>query len=364
MSVTVAVAVSPDEPFAFREVELQALRDDEVRVRIVGSGICHTDVAVKEQSVELPLPMVLGHEGSGVVEAVGSGVRNVAPGDHVVLSGDSCGICRKCHSGLPSYCDEFVERNLTGFRTDRSSPMMVDGEPLRGRFCGQSSFATHSVAPARSVIKIDPELPLELLGPLGCGLTTGVGTVMNALRPSAGSSIVIFGVGTVGLSAVLGGILTGCETIIAVDVHESRLAMARELGATHCLQAGADVDQAIVELTRGGADFSVECSGNPLAIEQAVACLGRPGWCAQVGAPPAGTMVSMDMGHLGYGRGMRGVVLGEASPQTFVPYLARLYRDGRLPFDRFVRYYDFADIDQAIEDSAGTGEVIKPILKM
>jgi len=140
--------------------------------------------------------------------------------------------------------------------------------------------------------------------------------------------------------------------------------MARELGATHCLQAGADVDQAIVELTRGGADFSVECSGNPLAIEQAVACLGRPGWCAQVGAPPAGTMVSMDMGHLGYGRGIRGVVLGEASPQTFVPYLARLYRDGRLPFDRFVRYYDFADIDQAIEDSAGTGEVIKPILKM
>ena len=283
MSVTVAVAVSPDSPFEFQEVELEGLRDDEVRVRIIGSGICHTDVAVKEQSVELPLPMVLGHEGSGIVEAVGSGVRNVAPGDHVVLSGDSCGICRKCHSGLPSYCDEFVERNLTGFRTDRTSPMSLNGEPLRGRFCGQSSFATHSVAPARSVIKIDPDLPLELLGPLGCGLTTGVGTVMNALRHSAGSAIAVFGVGTVGLAAVMGGVLTGCETIIAVDVHESRLAMAKEVGATHCLTAGADVVEAIVDLTRGGADFSVECSGSPTAIEQSVACLGRPGWCAQVG---------------------------------------------------------------------------------
>jgi aryl-alcohol dehydrogenase len=242
--------------------------------------------------------------------------------------------------------------------------MSVAGEPLRGRFCGQSSFATHSVAPARSVIKIDPALPLELLGPLGCGLTTGVGTVMNALRPGAGSSIVVFGVGTVGLAAVMGGVLTGCETIIAVDVHDSRLAMAREVGATHTLTAGGDVTDAVIDITRGGADFSVECSGNPTAIEQAVACLGRPGWCAQVGAPPAGTTVPMDMGHLGYGRGIRGVVLGETSPQTFVPYLASLYRDGRLPFDRFVRYYDFADIDKAIHDSAGTGEVIKPILKM
>ena len=163
---------------------------------------------------------------------------------------------------------------------------------------------------------------------------------------------------------MIGAVLTGCETIIAVDMHEARLAMAAELGATHCLQAGENVAQAIVELTGTGADFSVECSGNPMAIEQSVACLGRPGWCAQVGAPPAGTTMPMDMGHLGYGRGIRGVVLGEASPQTFVPYLASLYRSGRLPLERFVRYYDFADIDQAVRDSAGTGEVIKPILKM
>lgn len=365
MSVTAAVALSPEEPFTFAEVELSDLRDDEVRVRIVAAGICHTDVAVKEQSVKLPLPMVLGHEGSGIVEEVGSAIRHLAVGDHVVLSGDSCGVCRRCHAGLPSYCDEFVERNLTGFRTDGSSPLCLHGEPLRGRFCGQSSFATQAISPGRSAIKVPKDLPLDLLGPLGCGLTTGVGTVMNALKPGAGSSIVVFGVGTVGLSAVMGARLSGCESIIAVDVQPARLEMAAELGATACLNAGDDeVVPMILAMTSGGADFSVECSGNPGAVEQALACLGRPGWCAQVGAPPGGTKVPLDMDHLGFGRGIRGVVLGEANPQNFVPYLAGLYRDGRLPFDRFVRFYDFADINQAVHDSAVTGEVIKPVLRM
>jgi aryl-alcohol dehydrogenase len=365
MKATAAVALHPDEPFTFADIELQDLRDDEVRVRIVASGICHTDVAVKEQSVKLPLPMVLGHEGSGIVEEVGSAISHLAVGDHVVLSGDSCGVCRRCHAGLPSYCDEFVERNLTGYRTDGSSPLCSHGEPLRGRFCGQSSFATQSIAPGRSAIRIPKDLPLELMGPLGCGLTTGVGTVMNALRPTAGSSIVVFGVGTVGLSAVMGARLSGAQTIIAVDVHEARLDMAREVGATACINAAKDdVVPAIVGMTSGGADFSVECSGNPGAVEQAVACLGRPGWCAQVGAPPGGTKVPMDMDHLGFGRGIRGVVLGEANPQSFVPYLAELYRDGRLPFDRFVQFYDFADINKAVHDSSVTGEVIKPILRI
>ena len=365
MKATAALALSPGQPFTFAEVELADLRDDEVRVRMVATGICHTDVAVKEQSVQLPLPMVLGHEGAGIVEEVGSAIRHLAPGDHVVLSGDSCGVCRRCHAGLPSYCDEFVERNLTGFRTDGSSPLRLDGEPLRGRFCGQSSFATLSICPGRSAIKISSDLPLELMGPLGCGLTTGVGTVMNALRPSPGSSIVVFGVGTVGLSAVMGAQLCGCETVIAVDVHPARLEMARELGATVAIDAGReDVVATILGLTSGGADFSVECSGNPDAVAQAVACLGRPGWCAQVGAPPGGTKVPMDMDHIGFGRGIRGVVLGDANPQNFVPYLAALYRDSRLPFDRMVRYYDFADINQAVHDSAVTGEVIKPILRM
>jgi aryl-alcohol dehydrogenase len=359
-----AVVREASGPFEFFDVELEAPRADEVLVRIVACGICHTDVAVRNQDVLLPLPMVLGHEGSGVVEAVGAGVRHVRPGDHVVLSGDACGDCRPCQHGLPSYCAEFVERNLTGWRIDGSSPMQVQGVGLRGRFVGQSSFASHTVVSARSAIPIPRDLPLELMGPLGCGLTTGVGTVMNSLRPPPGSTLVVFGVGTVGLAAVMGARLCGVARVIAVDTRDARLAMALELGATHAVRAGADAVEQIRGLTGGGADFAVECSGAPVAVRQAVDCLGRPGMAAQVGATPAGTEVALDMDHMGFGRGLKGVVMGDAAPRTFVPYLAELFRAGRLPFDRFVRFYPFADIEQAIHDSAVTGEVIKPILRI
>jgi len=221
------------------------------------------------------------------------------------------------------------------------------------------------VATARSAIKVPADLPLELLGPLGCGLTTGVGTVVNALRPPAGSSIAIFGAGTVGLAAVMGARLSGCSTIVCVDIKPGRLEMAHELGATVTVNAAeVDAAEAILNRVRGGVDFSVECSGVADAVLAAVRCLGRPGWCAQVGATPARTTLPLDMDHVGFGRGIRGVVMGEANTQTFVPYLAALYRDGRLPFDRFVRFYDFEAIDQAVHDSAVTGEVIKPILRM
>ena len=365
MQATAAIVREAGGDFQLEQVDVDEPRADEVLVRITASGICHTDVAVRNQDVKLPLPMVLGHEGSGVVEAVGSAVRHVIAGDHVVLSGDSCGICRSCHEGTPSYCDEFIGRNLSGLRTDESSPLSQAGAALPGRFCGQSSFATYSLAAARSVIRIDDDLPLELMGPLGCGLITGVGTVTNAMNPPAGSSIAVFGVGTVGLAAIMGAKLQGCAKIIAVDLKDTRLDMASELGATHCINAGnSDPVAEIRAITSGGADFSVECSGVPIAVRQAVDCLGRPGWAAQVGATPGGIEIPFSMDHMGFGRGIRGVVLGEASPQTFVPYLAELYRTGRLPYDKFVKFYDFADINEAVHDSAVTGEVIKPILRM
>lgn len=362
MKIQAALATTPDQPFVIREFDLEPPRPDEVLVRIAATGICHTDIAVKQQDVTLPLPMILGHEGAGVVEAVGSSITHLVPGDHVVLSGDSCGTCRRCQHGLPSYCDEFVERNLTGRRLDSSSPVHDEGAVVNGRFVGQSSFATHSVVSGRSAIKVYKEYPLALMGPLGCGLTTGVGTVMNALRPPAGSSIAIFGTGTVGLAAIMGAVLTGCKIIIAVDPVESRRAMAVEAGATHALDAN---DPALVEeilgLTQGGADFSVECSGVPAAVNAAVTCLARPGWCAQVGATPAQTTHPLDMDHLGFGRGIKGVVMGDANAQSFVPYLSDLHAQGKLPYDRFVKFYDFADINQAIDDSK-SGDVIKPIL--
>lgn len=363
--IDVAVALSPDQPFEFRKVELLPPRPDEIRVRIKATGICHTDVAVKDQYFALPLPMVLGHEGAGIVEEVGAAVTHLRVGDHVVLCGDSCGHCKSCNQGLNFYCDEFVERNLMGVRPDGSSSLSDGGEMLRGRFVGQSSFATQVIASSRGAIKIPKDLPLELMGPLGCGLTTGVGTVLNALRPRPGSDIAIFGAGTVGLAAVMGARLAGCEKIIAIDMLPARLEMAKDLGATHTLNAKEeDVVEAILSLTGGGADYSLECTGVPDVVIQAVNCLGRPGWCAQVGVTPSGVTVPMEMDQVLYGRGIRGVVMGEAQVQNFVPYLAELYRDGRLPYDRFVQFYDFTDIDKAVHESARTGEVIKPILRM
>ena len=197
IETTVAVAVSPEQPFEFRTVELLPPQSNEIRVRIEGTGICHTDIAVKEQFFALPLPMVLGHEGAGVVEEIGSAVSQFAVGDHVVLAGDSCGQCKCCHTGLMSYCEQFAERNLMGVRMDGSTSLSDHGEDLRGRFVAQSSFATNVIATERGAIRISKDLPLELMGPLGCGLTTGVGTVQNALRPEPGSAIAVFGAGTV-----------------------------------------------------------------------------------------------------------------------------------------------------------------------
>lgn len=362
---TVALAVAPDLPFEFRDVDVEGPRADEVLVKITATGICHTDIASKEQSFPVPLPMVLGHEGAGVVEEVGSAVSHLRPGDHVVLCGDSCGHCSSCQRGMPFYCDEFAARNLTGERTDGSTCLSCEGEPVRGRFVSQSSFSTRVLAAGRGAIKIPEEAPLELMGPLGCGMTTGVGTVVNALKPHPGSKIAIFGAGTVGIAAAMGAQLSGCEQIIVVDLHQNRLDMASQLGATRVINAGQeDAVEVILELTRGGADFSVESTGAPSVVEQAVACLRTPGWCAQVGVTPAETKVPLDMDLVMFGRGIRGVVMGEANVQQFVPYLAQLYLDGRLPFDKFVKFYDFKDIDQAIHDSAVTGEVIKPILRM
>lgn len=364
MKISAAIARSPDAPFSIESFDIEEPRSDELLVRIVASGICHTDIAVKDQDVKLPLPMILGHEGAGIVEKVGSSITHVSVGDHVVLSGDSCGQCRKCQQGLPSYCDDFVERNLTGRRIDGTSPTSMGEEEVNGRFCGQSSFATHTVVSSRSAIKVHESYPIELMGPLGCGLTTGVGTVMNALRPPAGSSIAIFGAGTVGLAAVMGATLTGCAEIIVIDPLEARRSIALELGATRVLDAA---DPALVEeilsLTHGGADFSVECSGVPAAVENAVKSLARPGWCAQVGATPAGTLMPLDMDHLGFGRGIKGVVMGDANAQSFVPYLSDLHAQGKLPYDRFVKFYEFDEVNQAVADSKH-GDVVKPVLRI
>lgn len=275
MKIIAAIANGPRDPFEIEPCELSAPRAEEVMVRVHACGICHTDLAVKLGHIPVPMPKVLGHEGAGVIEEVGPGVTSFRPGDDVLMSFGSCGECSNCRDGALGYCDQFRAINLFGNRPGGSA-LRRGGSELGGHFFAQSAFATHAIATTRNIVKVDADLPLELLAPLGCGIQTGMGSVMNVLRPQAGTSIAVFGVGAVGLSAIIAARIVGCSTIVAVDVVSERLRMARELGATHAVSGRADDPVAeIVELTRGGANFSLETTGVPAGrgeLHQLPAC--------------------------------------------------------------------------------------------
>jgi aryl-alcohol dehydrogenase len=362
--ITAAIVESAGARFELGRLELGDVQTDEVRVRMAASGICHTDLLIRDGSFPTPMPVVLGHEGAGVVEEVGAGVTRASVGDRVALSYASCGGCRTCASERPFYCDDFFPRNFLATRPDGTTSLTRDGEPVHSHFFGQSSFATGAIVNERSVVPIAADIPFEVVAPFGCGVQTGVGSVVNALRPQPGSSIAIFGAGGVGLSAIMGAVICGCEPIVAVDVLPGRLALARDLGATHTINAAeSDPVEAILEIT-GGVDTSIEASGVPGVLRQAVDVLASDSICGLVGAPPADTEEALDVnGLLSRGRIVRGVVEGHSVPQSFIPELIDLWRDGRLPIDRLVRTYDFDQINEAA-DAALAGDVVKPVLRM
>jgi aryl-alcohol dehydrogenase len=338
----------------------------EVLVRVVATGVCHTDMIIRDQYYPSPLPAVLGHEGSGVVEAVGADVRSIAPGDHVVMTFMSCGFCAPCEEGHPAHCANFFGLNFGGGRADGSTATCdAHGHVLHDHFFGQSSFGTLAIAHERNVVKVSKDAPLELLGPLGCGIQTGAGAVLVALKVTAGTSFVAFGSGAVGLSAVMAARVAGATTIIAVDVTPSRLALAKELGATHVVNSReVDAVAAIREITGGGANFTLESSGRPEVLRQAIDALAIRGTCGIVGAPKLGTEASFDVNDaLLAGKRILGIVEGDTVPQVFIPQLIELYLQGRFPFDKLVGFYPFADINQAIADSE-SGKTIKPILRL
>lgn len=363
MKIRAAVSRPGSTAPAFETLNLEAPRAGELGVRVVAAGICHTDLHAQAGRLA-PLPIVLGHEGVGVVERVGEGVQGFAPGDHVVLSGSSCGTCPNCLGGVPSYCDTAMPRNFGGRRLDGSTALRTeDGVPVHSHFFGQSSFATHVVAPAGSAVKVDPALPLALLAPLACGVITGAGAVIAALRVAAGESIAIFGVGGVGLSAVMAARLVGAERIVAVDVNESRLALARELGATDTFAAGSDdLAARIRALTGRGVHYTFNTTASPAVFSTAVDCLAMRGIAGFVTAPQ-GEWAPPMFQLLSGGRMVRGILGGDAAPRTFIPMLIRYWQQGRFPFDRLVRFYPFAEIAQAFAHVAA-GEVIKPVLRM
>ena len=358
MQIQAAVLRDPAGAYAIEDVELGDPGPGEVRVRIVGAGMCHTDVLPRAGIVAPPI--VTGHEGSGVIDAVGEGVTRVAPGDHVVLSFDSCGTCVPCRQGAPAYCDTFMFRNLTGRRLDgRTSVTDASGGQVSARWIRQSSFDTYCIATERNVVKVDPSLPLEKLGPLGCGIQTGAGSILVAMKVSAGSSLVVFGAGAVGLSAVMAGAVAGATTIIAVDLQQHRLDLALELGATHVLRGDdPNLVGAIHGLTGGGANYSFDTTGVPGVMLAALQCLRMTGVCGYVGVQTG--PLELD-GMALVGKTAMGILEGGADPQTFIPHMIELWQAGRFPFDRLVETYPMSRINEA-EQSSLAGGTIKPVL--
>ncbi len=365
MKITAAVVPARSAPFELHTLDLAPPAADEVLLRVVVTGMCHTDLHARDGYFpNLSYPVVCGHEGAGIVEAVGSAVTDLAPGDHVVVSFPWCGACEPCRTDHPAYCINGRALKSSGRRADGSTPMSRDGTPVYSCFFQQSSFATYSVAPAKDVVKLRRDAPLDLLGPLGCGLQTGAGAVLNVMKPAAGQSFAVFGVGGVGLSGLMAARIVGCDPIIAIDIHPHRLALARELGATHTLESrGADTLAEIRSITGGGAHFALETSALPAVFRLAVDGLRGLGTCVLVGSARAGTEVSFEMPVLQGGRVVRGVVQGDSRPREFIPRLVDLFMAGEFPLDRLVTHYRFDEINQAAADAV-SGATIKPVMRL
>lgn len=365
LDIVAAVARTAKAPFQLETIRLSSPRADEVLVRLVATGMCHTDLSGRDGELPMPLPAVLGHEGAGIIEMVGASVTYVKPGDHVVLTYLSCGQCKPCEAGEPASCANFAPLCFAGARGDGSHALCAsDGSVLNDRFFGQSSFAPFAVVHERSVVKVRTDAPLELLGPLGCGIMTGAGAVWNALDVVPGSSFAVFGAGAVGLSAAMAAKVAGATTIVCVDRVQSRLDLALELGATHAVDSRTqDVTAAVRAATGTGVDAALETTGRADVVDMALHSLGQRGRLAVVAISDAAGEHKMDLIDIIMGcKSIVGVVEGGGNARTIIPRLIDLHMQGRFPFDRLTQFYDLAQINEAGEDSL-SGKVIKPIIR-
>lgn len=368
IQILAAVQRAPHETPRIEPVTLEDPRAGEVRVAIHATGICHTDMVMRDQHVPVPQPVVLGHEGAGIVEAVGEGVTSLKPGDHVVLSYASCGQCPSCGDHTPAYCHSWFALNFGGCRPDGSTAITdATGAAVHSHVFGQSSFATHALVPEGNAIRVDADLPLEILGPLGCGFQTGAGTILNALRVRPGSSVAVIGAGAVGISAIMAAAkIAQAAVIAAIDINAERIALAKGLGATHGFGAGEGTyaEMAAKAGCPLGFDYIVDTTGLAALCNEAALALAPRGELALVGAYAPGTPVSVDASFaMSGGRVIRGVVEGSGDPARFIPELIGHFRAGRFPFDRLIQLFDFADIGAAIE-AGESGKVVKPVVRM
>lgn len=344
-------------------LELTGPGPGEVLVKIVATGVCHTDIKMAGAAL-VPRPVVLGHEGAGVVEAVGPGVREFRKGDHVVMSFGWCGVCPSCREAEPAYCHDQEKYNFRCERVGAEPYLTSDRGPVHGDFFAQSSFATYAIGSERSVVKVTEDAPLELLGPLGCGIQTGAGAVLNDFKMKQGQSLVVYGVGSLGLSAVMAARLAGASKIIAVDRHQNRLALAKELGADVAIQAGKEpVTEEIRSHVPDGLNFSLDTTGTNYVTRQTLDVLAPRGTSAVVTGPLDGSELSFSPRILLAGIKLRGIIEGNSNPKVFIPQLIDHYLAGRFPFDKLITFYKFDEIEKAIHDSE-SGEAVKPVLRM
>lgn len=364
MKITAAVTHEKGK-LAIEPVELASPKASEVLVRLVASGVCHTDDAGINQLIPVTLPAVFGHEGVGIVEEAGVGVETLKKGDRVILTFPSCGICKNCIAGHPYTCEIMNDLFFKGTYKDGTHRLSQNGKPISS-FFGQGAFATHVVVDARNAVKVqvDSDEQLSYLCSLGCGAQTGAGAVLIRCKPEPGSSLVVFGCGGVGMAALMAAKIAGCSTIIGVDVVPSRLRMALEIGATHVINGKeADAVAEVKKITNGGADFSIESSGIPSLTLQALGSLRPNGLCVLVSVTgPAEVPVALEPLLMNKSATLAGLTEGGSNPQVFIPKLVQYFKEGRFPVDKLVKFYDFKDIETAFHDSH-TGVTVKPILK-
>ena len=365
-NVTAAVIRETRSPFTIEQLQLDDIRPNEARVRMVAVGICHTDAVVRDGIYPMQMPAVLGHEGAGIVEQVGSAIRTVKPGDHVILSAAYCTYCNHCRSGHVAYCENLTAEDFGGRRTSDGTTSLrtADGEQVSSHFFGQSSFATYANVVESALVPVPQDVPLETLAFLGCGMQTGAGAIINELRPRAGASVAISGTGAVGLAAVMAAHLSGATTIVAIDLHDVRLELARELGATHTINArSADTAEELMRITAdAGVNYILDTTAIPQVLTGLAKALSIRGTLALVGAAEPGTEAPFEIGDsLTRGWRFKTIVQGSSVPQEFIPRLVTLWQQGKFPVEKLTKTYQLDQIDQAFEDSA-SGKTVKPVI--
>lgn len=361
-----AVLYATGQPLQVEDVAVEDPHRGEVMVRVAAGGVCHSDLHVINGDLTAPLPVVLGHEGAGVVEKVGEGVDEFRPGDHVVLLWRaSCGNCLYCLSGRPALCELGAGIRWSGRLADGTSRFRRGDQEIR-HHAGVSSFSELTVLPREGLVKIDPSVPLEKAAIVGCAVMTGVGAVINTARVEPGASMVVVGCGGVGLNAIQGGALAGAEKIIAVDVLDNKLEYARQFGATHLINASrVDPIEAVKEATGGrGADYAFEVIGNVKTIAQAYQMIRRGGTLVVVGVAPMGAEVAINASSIMLDeKTIRGSLYGSCQPKLDAPRMLNLYKAGKLKLDELIsREYPLEQINDAF-DALRRGDVARSIIR-